>query len=701
MKDTGQSKYLLLFTTLILISFTCFNLFLRIGFNDSLLWECFILSGLSLFILYFPFLLIQYINRDDLWFLSQPLWQVLAAFFLCLLGFLGVPPVVSFFIASLGFMALFLSFIKTGKHKISAFFFCLLILAFFSLWIVSVIWGGFHLRPGFIETLVVTKPYFFDQGYQNADTLYHLSIAQMIKHYGVASTGLDGVPNVYYHYGSHWVMAQLSNFTGVHLVYLYNLGYPLIFITLFFNVFLQFVFRVQEWLFKKTDAGLLFTLLLLCIYIGVPHDLYAGGLLGTSGLVNESFTISLTILFVFLHITMAFWQSGARHVYLFIILSIFFVIVAGIVKISTGFVLTALIGYLFLRFGLYRKLKYWFFVLLLLVSFLFTYFLTAETLPFGIRQIGMDEGFQQYLHFYRHTHTFEPVSWFGGFYLWLYATSILVFALPSPTDQTKIKYLWKSKMTLPAETSIVIALVGVVPSLVMAFIGTNSMYFSGIQLFVAGAFVLAFVPLMTDKLQTWLTAVKAPLSLSIQFVLVIGLLLLMYVEVRWHFNKMIKVNVQMRREILNIPVDPQWRVKYDHSTFEIFGRPVQQAYDTIKFGRFISSLMELEKEVNSSKLLFLNHQTLPADFFRNVRCIETPFIAPAFSGHAMLDGLSYRCEIGMYGYGYYQRNFTGVPDPSQSQICDMAMNKGFAQVMIFEETKNDFLLLDCNPALKK
>lgn len=701
MKDTGQSKYLLLFTTLILISFTCFNLFLRIGFNDSLFWECFILSGLSLFILYFPFLLIRYINRDDLWFLSQPLWQVLAAFFLCLLGFLGVPPVVSFFIASLGFVALFLSFIKTGKPKFSAFFFCLLILVFFSLWIVSVIWGGFHLRPAFVETLVVTKPYFFDQGYQNADTLYHLSIAQMIKHYGVASTGLDGIPNVYYHYGSHWAMAQLSSFTGIHLMYLYNLGYPLIFITLFFNVFLQFVFRVQEWLFKKTDTGLLFTLLLLCIYIGVPRHLYAGGLLGHSGLTNESFTISLIILFVFLHTAMDFWQSGAKHIYAFIILTIFFVIAAGIVKISTGFVLTALTGYLFLRFGLYRKLKYWFFVLLLLVSFLLTYFLTAEILPFGIRQIGMDEGFQQYLHFYRHTHTFEPVSWFGGFYLWLYATSILVFALPSPTDQTKIQYLWNSKMTLPAETSIVIAFVGVVPSLVMAFIGTNSMYFSGIQLFVAGAFVLAFVPLLNDKIQAWLTALKAPLKLSIQFVVVVGLLLLMYVEVRWHFNKMIKVNVQMRREILNIPVDPQWRVKYDHSTFEIFGRPVQQAYDTIKFGRFISSLMELEKEVNSSKLLFLNHQTLPADFFRNVRCIETPFIAPAFSGHAMLDGLSYRCEIGMYGYGYYQRNFTGVPDPSQSQICDMAMNKGFAQVMIFEETKNDFLQLECNPALKK
>jgi hypothetical protein len=701
MKHTDQSKYLLLFTTLILISFTCFNLFLRTGFKNTLLWECFILSGLSLFIVYFPFLLIKYSNRGDLWFLNQPLWQVFVVIFLCLLGFLGVPTVVSFFIASLGFIALSLSFFKTSKAKFSAFFFSLLMLAFFSLWIVSVTWGGFHLRPAFMETLVVTKPYFFDQGYNNADTLYHLSIAQMIKHYGVASTGLDGIPNVYYHYGSHWVMAQLSSFTGIHLVHLYNLGYPLIFITLFFNVFLQFVFRVQEWLFKKTDTGLLFTLLLLCIYIGVPRHLYAGGLLGHSGLVNESFTISLTVLFVFLHTAMAFWQSGAKHGYLFIILTIFLVIAAGIIKISTGFVLTALIGYLFLRFGLYRKLSYWLCVLLPLVGFLFTYFLTAEILPFGIRKMGIDEGFQQYLHFYRHTHAFEPISWFGGFYLWLYTTSILIFALPSPADQTKVKYLWNTRMTLPAETSIVIALVGVVPSLVMAFIGTNSMYFSGIQLFVSGAFVLAFVPLLTDKIQAWLAAVKVPLRLAIQFVLVVGLLLLMYVEVRWHFNKMIKVNVQMRREILNIPVDPQWRVKYDHSTFGIFSEPVQQAYDTIKFGRFLSSLMEQEKDVNPSKLLFLNHQTLSTDFFRNIRCIETPFIAPAFSGHAMLDGLSYKCEIGMYGYSYYQRNFAGVPHPSQSQICDKTVSKGFAQVMIFNEAKSNFLLLECTPALKK
>jgi hypothetical protein len=563
---------------------------------------------------------------------------------------------------------------------------------------VSAIWGGYHLRPTFIESLVVSKPYFFDQEFYNADTLYNLSIAHMIKNYGEASTGLDGIPSIYYHYGSHWIMAQLSKFTGIHLVHMYSFGYPLIFIPLFFHVFLQFVFRVQEWLFKKTDGGLLFLLLLMCLFIGVPNHLYSGGLLGISGLVNDSFVISLIILFAFLHTGLLFWQSHTKNVWLFTVLTFLFVAAAGIVKISTGFVLTGLLSYLFLRFGLYRQLKYWICLLVVLGGFLFTYWITAETLPFGIRKVGGDEGIQQYLHFYKHTHTFEPVSWFGGFYLWLYLTVILVFVLlPLPTSTNKVRYLWKNKTMLPAEVSVVVALVGVLPSLLIAFNGGNSMYFSGIQLFVAGAFVLGFVPALSDKVVARSSMVKKPVSLSIKAILAVSLLLLMYKEVRWDFNKMIKINVQTRREILGIPVDPDWRVKYDQSTFSIFSKPVHQAYDTIKFGKFVSALMQQEKNTSSSQLLFLNHQTLPTDFFRNIRCIETSFIGPAFSGHAMLDGLSYNCGIGMYGDGYYHHNFAGVPNPSQNQICEKAASKGFTQVVSFDCTKSQFQLIDCRP----
>lgn len=698
MKATYQSKYLISLTTFLLISFTGFTLFLRTGFNDSLAWECFILCGLSLFVLFFPVLLIRIVGQNHQWALNPALLRVIAVLVLCLFGYLELSKVVSFFIAILGFVAGLLELFRAPKIQDLNSLSCLLLLAFFSLWIVSVIWGGYHLRPTFIETLVVSKPYFFDQEFYNGDTLYNLSIAQMIKNYGVASTGLDGTPSIYYHYGCHWIMAQLSRLTGIHLVHMYSFGYPLIFIPLFFHVFLQFVFQVQEWLFKKTDGGLLFLLLLMCLFIGVPNHLYSGGLLGISGLVNDSFVISLIILFAFLHTGLLFWQSHTKNVWLFTFLTFLFVVAAGIVKISTGFVLTGLLCYLFLRFGLYRQMKYWVCLLIVIGGFLFTYWMTAETLPFGIRKVGGDEGIQQYLHFYKHSHTFEPVSWFGGFYLWLYLTVFLVFVLlPSPGGKSRIRYLWKNKMMLPAEILVVVALVGVLPTLLIAFNGGNSMYFSGIQLFVAGAFVLGFVPALSDKVIAWSGTVKKSVSLSIKSILAVSLLLLMYKEVRWDFNKMIKINVQTRREILGIPVDPDWRVKYDQSTFGIFSKPVHQAYDTIKFGKFVSALMEQEKNTTSSQLLFLNHQTLPTDFFRNIKCIETSFIGPAFSGHAMLDGLSYNCGIGMYGDGYYQHNFAGVPNPSQNQICDKAASKGFTQVVSFFCTKNQFQLIDCRP----
>jgi hypothetical protein len=669
---------------------------LRAGFSDRYVSEILHLVGLSLLVLSLPKALKEKFGKVGI--ISEALISIAIILAFAILAIIPGSKLLSLGLSISGYaLFLFRSLSQIKPVNFSSVFFIILY-SFLSLWIVSAIWGGYHLRPTFIESLVVSKPYFFDQEFYNADTLYNLSIAHMIKNYGEASTGLDGIPSIYYHYGSHWIMAQLSKFTGIHLVHMYSFGYPLIFIPLFFHVFLQFVFRVQEWLFKKTDGGLLFLLLLMCLFIGVPNHLYSGGLLGISGLVNDSFVISLIILFAFLHTGLLFWQSHTKNVWLFIVLTFLFVAAAGIVKISTGFVLTGLLCYLFLRFGLYRQLKYWVCLLVVLGGFLFTYWITAETLPFGIRKVGGDEGIQQYLHFYKHTHTFEPVSWFGGFYLWLYLTVILVFVLlPLPTSTNKVRYLWKNKTMLPAEVSVVVALVGVLPSLLIAFNGGNSMYFSGIQLFVAGAFVLGFVPALSDKVVARSSMVKKPVSLSIKAILAVSLLLLMYKEVRWDFNKMIKINVQTRREILGIPVDPDWRVKYDQSTFGIFSKPVHQAYDTIKFGKFVSALMQQEKNTSSSQLLFLNHQTLPTDFFRNIRCIETSFIGPAFSGHAMLDGLSYNCGIGMYGDGYYQHNFAGVPNPSQNQICDKAASKGFTQVVSFDCTKNQFQLIDCRP----
>ncbi|MFM6350166.1 MAG: hypothetical protein ACKPFK_34250, partial [Dolichospermum sp.] len=94
-----------------------------------------------------------------------------------------------------------------------------------------------------------------------------MSIAQMINHYGTPSTGLDGTPYIYYHYGSHWIAAQLSRFTSMPTFLVYNFGFPVLFVSLFLKVFVQFALSLQMWLFNKLDDSAWFVLVLMCLLV--------------------------------------------------------------------------------------------------------------------------------------------------------------------------------------------------------------------------------------------------------------------------------------------------------------------------------------------------------------------------------------------------------------------------------------------------
>jgi hypothetical protein len=58
------------------------------------------------------------------------------------------------------------------------------------------------------------------------DSLFHASIAQMIKSYGLSSVGLHGVPYLPYHWGSHWIFAQLSSLLRMTPLDVYNVVVP-------------------------------------------------------------------------------------------------------------------------------------------------------------------------------------------------------------------------------------------------------------------------------------------------------------------------------------------------------------------------------------------------------------------------------------------------------------------------------------------
>ena len=62
------------------------------------------------------------------------------------------------------------------------------------------------------------------RGHIHQDTLFHASIAGMIKSFGVASTGLSGLVPIKYHVFSHVLVAGLSNLTGVPVLEIYGIS---------------------------------------------------------------------------------------------------------------------------------------------------------------------------------------------------------------------------------------------------------------------------------------------------------------------------------------------------------------------------------------------------------------------------------------------------------------------------------------------
>ena len=78
--------------------------------------------------------------------------------------------------------------------------------------------------PLFLESLA--------GGSVNTDSLHHAAYANMIRTYGVASTGLDGLPNYRYHFGSHWLFGQLATLLDLTVIEFYQLGYPVVFLPL-------------------------------------------------------------------------------------------------------------------------------------------------------------------------------------------------------------------------------------------------------------------------------------------------------------------------------------------------------------------------------------------------------------------------------------------------------------------------------------
>jgi hypothetical protein len=247
--------------------------------------------------------------------------------------------------------------------------------AVFAIYAACVSCGNGYQNPLFVEGISFK--------FCQIDELYHASICNMLRTYGVASTGLDGVPFQPYHFGSHWLFARLCNLLDVRVIDFYSRGYRVLFVP--FGVFCLGTFAValaearsksqatgsddagQEAAPRSWTAGPLFWFIVLTAYVSfMPYPpsgtpIYAW----SSIIISESYAVAMAVSLLGLAWAISFFQGlgprsspGALPAVAAVVCVVLLVAALSMLKVSQAALLVAAAVFFFVRLGWYRSLLF-------------------------------------------------------------------------------------------------------------------------------------------------------------------------------------------------------------------------------------------------------------------------------------------------------------------------------------------------------
>lgn len=149
------------------------------------------------------------------------------------------------------------------------------------------------------------------------DTLFHASIAAMIKNYGVVSTGLHGLIETPYHAFSHSLMASISFLSDISVIETYGIASWVLFAPLLIFCVVACCAMIDHSQNLATPLVWGFATLLLCV---LPYFLIKWAV-WDSFFVSESYLVSLGLFLVSFAMLFKFRLSW---------LELFFIFVSGI-----------------------------------------------------------------------------------------------------------------------------------------------------------------------------------------------------------------------------------------------------------------------------------------------------------------------------------------------------------------------------------
>ena len=672
--------------------------------------------GISMFVLATPLWLMRFAQGRRVvvahWGASQPALTLLCIAIVAMLGMVAhatglmLATVVAIPGALLAVLTIVI-WLKRARFVSTVLF--LLGSAAFTVWTAGVVWGSRYKMPLYWETFVL-------RGNVHHDPLYYASMANMLETYGVASTGIDGIPIIRYHYGSAWLFSKWAHLIGSDVLSFYSLGYPVVVIPLFFAAILLLAIEIRSVLPPESERALRSDyrvwLVLLAATIGlIPTDaLDALAIWNANVLISESYLIAVPVFLLVMGTGIAFWRSDAyraiaaadssatevrpaparyRAAMSFLLAFLPLSLVAlGFLKLSLMLLLLASIIYVAFRFGLWKRWPGHVALALCVGVSALTYPLVAVAAqndgisPLNFMRYDVAEGWQQFFPLINLMWTWVYVA--GRFWEDRIGTA------------RELGNSLRGGRIFDVELVLLIAVLGFLPGEIFSIHGGSAVYFSDVQRWVALAFIISRVGIWARK---W-RALRASRGRSahvggwrgVRLSTVLGVFVAAPFALTLALNSMqwpvrvIRANIALRMELASKGgggpiIDPG-----------PLGRGVAKSryYPVVTALREIAQL-PLDEKRKSGLFIPQSYRDYWGMFDSDERCTFVSLVAPALSTVAMIDGMpAVGCRITeQYNMPAYRpRTHAQTPeDVSSDALCAKARTRGFSHVLVLAPDK--------------
>jgi len=691
--DSKDYFFINLISLVISSTFAVVFIICRLGLEDKYIILIFKSLIICYFIILFPVFLsglLSFFKKKDIKNFIQydPFFSLAGLLLIIIVSLISTFFNLIILISILSFICLlfFLFFLIKNKFFIFKDLFIIIFTVIFSLFVIFSLWSSKFL-------LYYSSPIFYEKlftGEAFIDPLFHSAVSNMIRNYRIPSTGLNDIVYLPYHYLSHWIFAQFSKLLNVNTLKFYMIGYPLIFLPLFFKFFLLVIGKIRNKI-KNFINNKLFWFFLLLVFTGFfPKFILERFFVSNFIIVSESYNLSITLsLLTFLLII--FFESKnfkneiftySRNIFYIIFLPLL-IFVIGLSKSSTMVIFVVVLFYVFLRCAYYRKLLYNFSAIFVAISTFFSLKITGQ-----IGSIGSETSEFQLFHFFkvviqrRNEELIWPVTLILFVFIYFF-WSIIFIVLETVSLKTtdKINFIdnFKKKRTLRIEIVLLICMAGLLPGIVLKIGGGSANYFSELQRWLSIILLLSmvesgnFININIDVRKITKKLLKVTVIIVV-IILILSIIYNFFIEFKSFYNDY-KQNKMEYNLIINNNITnglTSYRVK------------------------LLKVLLELDKlsinEKRNSLLYIPVDNTEFWDLKIFSKSLSAPLLVPAVSGIAMIYGLPDEGLIYTknFGYSVYTTTSKEVMDKSVEELFYEIKQKGYKNLILLDYKNGEF-----------